>query len=436
VTSIAEPMRSPYEIDTTGVRRVIPRARMLHLLFLSFPLWWTLGFENFMWPVLATPLLLSLVLRRSAVRMPRGFGIWLLFLLWVAISGTQIDSVQHAVSFAYRGLLYLSATVLFLYVYNASPRDLPARSIVSALSLYWAVIVGGGFLAIFFPSFTFHAPGAAVIPGALKHVDFVNAMLHPGFSQVQRILGFPVGRPRTFFVYTNEWGSNLAILTPFAFAAVAMARSRLQRRTFQLLLVAALVPVVVSLDRGTWLAIAIALGYAAIRFAPRSTVKQLTRVAAIAVLVGGIILVTPLGSLMADRFAHPHSDAGRKARDEAAIQDIKASPLLGYGTPRPWPPDPSGPSLGTHGQFFLVLFSNGAPGVLFFLAWFAFVLLRTGKITRAGPDARFWAHLAIISAIVQAAYYELLPMQLSIMMVAAALALRELQHPTGPKEEA
>jgi hypothetical protein len=50
------------------------------------------------------------------------------------------------------------------------------------------------------------------------------------------------------------------------------------------------------------------------------------------------------------------------------------------------------------------------------------VFVRTARI-RAGPG--FWAHVAILIALVEAPFYTL-SLQLVVIMVAAALALREL----------
>ena len=403
------------------------RGRMMHVLFLSFPLWWVLGLQNFMWPVLAMPLLFSLLLRRSSVRVPPRFGIWFLFLAWMFVSGGQVDSTQHAASFVYRGLLYLSATVLFVYIYNASERELPTRAIVGALAAYWGVIVLGGLAAVIYPSFSFRAPAASFLPSSVAHISFVQAQLHPGFAQVQRILGFPVGRPKTFFIYTNEWGANLCILTPFAFAALRYARTAFRRNLIVGLLVASLIPLVFSLNRGAWLALVAGVGYSGVRFAVRGNMRLIVGILASGAMVAALLFATPLGTLMSQRFAHPHSDKGRLNRDHEALVAIKHSPIVGYGTPRESPQDPTGPSLGTHGQFFLVLFSQGFPGVALFGGWLAYLFLRTGRLGRAGPTATYWVHLAILMAIIQAAYYELLPMQFHVVMVAAALGLRELR---------
>jgi O-antigen/teichoic acid export membrane protein len=432
MTSLAQDLHVRLTRPRGGTR--ILRGRVLQVCVLSFPLWWALGLQNFMWPVVATPLFFSLLVRREAVRVPPRFGIWLLFLAWMFLSVVQVDNQNHAASYVYRGLLYLSATVLFLYIYNATESELPTRTIVNTLAAYWGIIVLGGLAAVLDPNFSFTAPAAKVLPHFVTHISFVQAQLHPGFAQVQRILGFPVGRPKTFFIYTNEWGANFTILTPFAFAALAYARTALRKQVIVALMVLSIIPLIFSLNRGAWLALTIGLVYSGVRFAMRGQVRILVWVIAVAAIGGVLILGTPLGTLMSERFAHPHSDKGRLNRDHEAIQWIKKSPVLGYGTPREAPEDPTGPSLGTHGQFFLVLFSQGLPGVALFLGWIGYTIVRSGRLGRAGPTARYWAHLAIILGVMQGFYYELLPMQLHMMMIAAALAYRDLKPAPEPEQ--
>ena len=54
----------------------------LAVLFYGFPLWWALGLAHFIFFIASVPMGIEL-LRRSPVRAPRWFGIWLVFLVWV-----------------------------------------------------------------------------------------------------------------------------------------------------------------------------------------------------------------------------------------------------------------------------------------------------------------------------------------------------------------
>jgi hypothetical protein len=67
-----------------------------------------------------------------------------------------------------------------------------------------------------------------------------------------------------------------------------------------------------------------------------------------------------------------------------------------------------------------------------------YALFKTFKrITNAGgrdAEAHFWCHVVIFTAIIQLPYYELLPWGLPIVMIAAAIAMRERRplYPIAP----
>ena len=85
--------------------------------------------------------------------------------------------------------------------------------------------------------------------------------------------------------------------------------------------------------------------------------------------------------------------------------------------------------MGTQGQFWLILVSSGYPAVVFFVAWFAYLFWRSA---RGGSPVRFWVHVMVLIAIVQLPYYGMLPAELQIVMIGAALAFREIFTPRQP----
>jgi O-antigen/teichoic acid export membrane protein len=420
-------LASERRIPAVGAR-VLPRGWQVYAMFGALPVAWFFGLANFVWPVVGIVLFLNL-LARKGVAAPRFFGVWLLFLGWMLLSALALESGDRLLAFLYRGSLYLAATALFLYLFNAPEHRIPSRAIVNSLAIYWAAVVVGGFLGLAFPGMSFQTLAEQVIrqlaPGLLD-IAFIHDIVHPGFAQVQRILGFPVGRPKTFFTYTNEWGSTLVLLTPFALLAVLWARSFVARYALALLLILSIVPLAVSLNRGAWIALLVMLVYVALRLIGRRNVRALGALVGLAALLGAILVLSPLGGLIQTRIATPHSDKGRETRDATAIQLVTSeSPVIGFGAPQP-SDDPTAPAIGTHGQLFLVLISQGIPGFALFFGWFLYVLWRT---RRSGSPIRFWAHVVILTFLVLSPFYELVAFQLPIVMAAMALAWRELSPP-------
>src|SRR6266536_3212444 len=161
--------------------RPLPRWPLL-ALYLGFPLWWVLGLGALIWPLLTLTMLLALAVR-GHVRVPRGFGLWFGFLVWMLGSGLQLDSGARVVGWAYRAALYLSATVVFLYVYNSSRERLPARTLTLLLAGFWMFVVIGGYLGLLLPHGSFATPVEHLMSPDLLRNGFVHDLVHPAFAQ-------------------------------------------------------------------------------------------------------------------------------------------------------------------------------------------------------------------------------------------------------------
>ena len=410
-------------LSTTGSsqRRFLKPGWPIYALFIGFPIWWALGLGGFIWPIMAFPMLLSL-LRRERIFAPPGMLLWAGFITWMLVTGIEIDSMGRALGFAYRGFLYVSATILLLYVYNSSRDVLPTEKVLWALSIFWIYVVIGGFLGLVFPYFAFKSPVEAVLPHAILSNDFVKEMVHPAFAQVQDFLGFPTPRPSAPFVYTNDWGGSFGLLVPF----VILAWQTGLRRRFKFILAcaaaASVIPVVFSMNRGLWLSLGLGLVYAAFRLSIKGRERALIAFVTVTILLLGALFFTPLGSTLAERIATPHSNNRRVSLYEEAVRGAAESPLFGFGAPRPSKWNPNAPSVGTQGQIWLVLFSNGYPGAILFLAFF---LGQLWWFRGSGEPISFWIHVMLVIMFLQLAVYGLLPVQIHIIMLGLALAWRE-----------
>jgi hypothetical protein len=407
--------------STRGSGHSLPRGWQAYALFALLPLWWLMGFSMFIWPILTVPLLGAMALGRWPVRAPRRFGIYLLLIGWMVVSGLELHGGQRILAWAWRGSFFVAGAILFLFLLNVPERRLPTRSIINAMALYWLIVVMGGWFGVLFPHFQLSSPAQHLLPHSVVNNQYVYAHVHLQFAEVQKFLGFPLGRPETFFAYTNAWGSAFALLTPFAIASMLRTRNRAWRNLLRWGMVASFVPVVFSLDRGLWLSLGAALTYAAVRFGFRRNFRLVGLMVSVFVMVAVALLVTPLGGLASGRFSHKTGDQGRLQRDQAATQLVMQKPWLGFGAPQQ--NTVKGQSnIGTESEVFLLVFSHGIPGLSLFVLWFAYTLFRSARWR--SPEA-FWAHLVILIACIQAPYYELTE-RLPLIMVAAAIVYREI----------
>ncbi|HLF41363.1 MAG TPA: O-antigen ligase family protein, partial [Acidimicrobiia bacterium] len=407
----------------------LPYAWPLYALFGLFPLWWVLGFGAFIWPVMAGPMLLSLLSRRT-VRVPRGYGLYLLFMIWMLASATQLNGPDRLIGFIFRALLYSSVAVCCLYVFNATKEQLPTSTVVKIMAVFWGVVVAGGLLGIVAPELEFTTLAERLVPGRLLANEYVYTLVHPTTAQIQVFLGYPVPRPRAPFVYTNDWGGTYALLVPFVLAAWAQVRSLARRNLLRLVAIVSLLPVVFSLNRILWLCLVVAVVYGSTRFAIRGRAGGFQGILALVGVVFLIFTFGPTRQLIDDRVNTPHSNQGRTILYKEAADSVGRSPMLGYGAPRPSQANPNLPSVGTQGQFWLVLFSHGIPGALFFTSFLGYAAWRT---RRARTATALWCHVVVLLALVQMPFYGLLSAQLHIIAIAIALAAREEFDPDpGP----
>ncbi len=402
-----------------------PRGWQAYAIFVGLPLWWLAGLSFFMWPLIVLPLVYPL-LRRGDLHVPRRFGVWFVFLGWMLASAAELDSPTRAIAWAWRFSFYLSATILFLYIYNASRERLSTRAVINALAAYWVIVIAGGWIGVLFPTVAFASPAESVFPHSLLNNTYFYAHVHLQFAELQHFLGFAEGRPQTFFAYTNAWGSTCAMLTPVCLAALAASPGKTWARVLKVTLALSVVPIVFSLDRGLWLSLGAGLAYAAVRFGALRDKKRVMRVLGAVFVVGVLVAVSPLGGLVTGRFSHKTGDVSRLARDQAAQSQIVSSPILGYGAPQQAVGvTHTSKSVGTESEIFLLLYSHGIPALLMFAGWMTYTLVRTGKQRSRTSPALFWIHVALFVACVQAPYYELTE-RMPIILTFAALLYRDM----------
>jgi len=397
----------------------------LVVLFPMLPLWWLLGVAELMLPLLAVPLVVSLLFQRRLAA-PKGFGLYLLFLVWCAFSASQVADQKGAFSLAYRGAIYVAAGALFLYVLNRTKEELPTSTVVRCIAAFFVIAVVGGMVGMVMPAVTIPTPMHALLPAQLLADRFVSDIVTASTSASRAFGAYPILRPKAPFTYTNEWGAAFAMSLPFAICALAFARRRLHRDLLLLVLAVSIFPLIFSLNRGAWLSVAAGMAYATLRAAHGRNAQLMKTVAFGLLAVGAVLFLTPLGEIIAIRLTNGYGDAHRAELYAQSIDLVRASPVLGHGAPVLV----SGNlSAGTHGQLWTILVSQGIPGLALFVGWLGWAWWKASRPLPPGSPGdrwvRLWCEVAIFIAIVQLPFYDLLPWGLPIAMVAAALAWRE-----------
>jgi hypothetical protein len=391
----------------------------LAVLLVGYPVWWVLGFS---WLAVlgSAAVMLALMCVRGNIELPRGLGLWSVFLVFSVAAAIELDNALRAVGLAVRVGNYLGSTVVLLYVYNAR-RALPLQRVFGYVTCYFATIVVGGWLGVLSPHGSLSTVAERILPPSIRDNSLVAALVHPPFAEVQQPYGAPSAfvRPSAPFPYTNSWGCNVAIVVPLLIAALITARRMRRRFVILALMALAVVPAAETLNRGMFVAIGFALAWAAVLYALRGRSRPF-----IALLIGGAVgyvvaAATGVIASLSERLQYSGTNTGRLQIYSEAWHGALDSPLFGNGAPRP--STTVDISIGTQGQLWNVMYSYGFVALAAFVGFFAFVSLLALRVR--GPAAP-WPHIMLAVVTLTFFFYGYDGPQLSVAMVGAAVALR------------
>lgn len=389
-----------------------------------YPVWWVLGFGSTAWIPLAACMLVLMV-RRGRIEVPRGFGVWLLFLVLMCASVIGIDSPGRLIGFVYRALQYASVTVVFVYVYNARAR-LTVRYVLGLVTLFWVYTVIGGYAGVFFPTFSFRTPLGLILPGGLQANEVVGEMVVRRLTQHNPDSWFQLDpRPSAPFLYTNQWGNVYSLALPMVLAYLGTIRRGAKYWLVVLTVVASLVPAFLTLNRGMFIGLAVAGAYLFVRFVLAGRLAHVVSLAIAGAVAAVAASFIDVGDRLAERVETSSSTADRATLYEETLSRALQSPLFGYGAPRPSLTEGL-PSAGTQGHVWMVMFSHGFPALACFLIALACFFVMT---TRVGSTVMLLLNTVQLVILVEVFYYGVLPNGLMLSFIAAALLLRERRPP-------
>jgi hypothetical protein len=428
----------------------LPSGWPLTVLFLGYPLWWALGLPTFIFAIAAVPMGIQLY-RRGNIKVPPGFGFWLVMVAWVFFSVVMLDltapntlppsGAGRYIGWGIRIMNYVALTVIMLYVINMTERELSRKRIIRLLGYLSIVTIVGGYIGAFKPSFNFVAPLKFVLPGPIASDPFVSRLMHVEVAQIQEVLEGESSTPRPSapFEFTNSWGENTAILLVWLIVGWIVLGGQLRRIAGCAVALAALFPIVYSLNRGLWIGLALATVYVAVRLALRGRIAVLAGLALLVGLLGILIVASPLGHTLTKRAESGHSDDIRAKLNAAAIDAANASPILGHGANRAL--IGSGRSIaigksedckqcgnreiGSDGHLWHLLIAQGYVGAL---CYNAFLLVCLWRFRRDHTPIGMAGTLVLVLLLFFQFLYGVLPTTLAFGLISVALLARNDMH--------
>lgn len=416
--------------DPTPRQVLAARARTLRPDRATWPLWATtaamplayaIGVHGFVWCLPGLVFGLRILSDRST-RFPLSSAPLVVFVGWILLSTSVLPNAGGFLTFGYRWLLFAGILTTMVWIANVPESSVPSSQIVDWMAALWIALVAFGFCGILLPNLDMKSPFQIAL-GPLGNNAFFGELSRWRFAETQGFLGYPLPRPAAPFIATNGWGSAMGILTPFFIQSWLVDADAKRRKRGILIGIAGLYPMVLSVNRGLWVALAVALIYFAAHKALRGRFGAFFVLLSTMVAVVGILALTPAGGLVSDRLANSErSNDSRSTLYEEAFARAQESPLVGWGATMKVPGAPENmPPVGTHGLLWYLMFVHGFVALFLFLGWLFTEVLRSGRIRHTQA---WWAHLALVIGLVEVPFYGLLP-QVVLIGVAAGLAHRE-----------
>jgi hypothetical protein len=453
VTQLAEAPLIPQRVEPAVTpRRQLPAGWPLGALLCLYPLWWALGVGQFAFILFAIPMGVELS-RRRPLKLPPAFGFWLLYLAWYFISLIMIPVPAHnalsgsitgrAISVTLEAIELGCVTITLLYVGNLSIRELPQRRVEKWLSVLFVVTVLGGVLALARPYFQYTSPVEHLLPHSIRSNFYARSLVHPNAAQVQNVLGFTSPRPAAPWSFTNYWANNLSILLVW-FCLYMWAPRGLRRRVLLVLGVAgAVITGVYSLNRGLWFGLLFSAAFLIVSLARRGDVRSTLVAIAVLPVVVVTFFLSPLHTIVSERASHGRSNDIRAFLDKAAVSGTLRSPVLGWGDTRKAVgsansiavgPSASCPTcgnvaIGSTGQLWQIMYSEGIVGALLYFGFFIGIWWRLRQ-DRSGIGAA--ARLVVWLTLLYSIFYNNLPTSLTLIMISLALSWRNLDAASEP----
>jgi len=386
------------------LRDLPPTTWPLVALLVGFPVWWLLGFGVFSFVICAVPMALILLNRRP-LRFPPGFGLWVLFLIWFLVSLTMLDEnppgaygdldFGRIISVTVRLVIYLASAIIVLYVGNLSERELPRLALIRLLGALFVTTTFGGLLGVVFPNFSVPPLLGMFLPGRVRSNSFVQNIIEPTAAQIHWVGSVKAVRPEAPFEWANTWGNNYSILLIWFILGWWVYASRRRRLLGAGILVISMIPVVYGLNRGLWVGIALSALYVLVRLALRGRVMALAVAGMTIVLGGAMFVMSPLYALVEARLDNPQSNSIRAYTRAKTIEATLTSPIIGYGNTRfavgsdktvttgktEACPECKHPPLGSDGQLWLLLISQGFVGAGLYIMFFLNAIRRYWRDT-------------------------------------------------------
>lgn len=353
----------------------------IKLAILMLPVWWALGVEQFIWPViLGIATLKTLHLQNLRLIVTRPLRWFALFLIVVLISGFFIEESIRYITFARNLGAFLSGFLIYLVITN---RARSLRSIDKTLDVILIVMILAGvagllgILDVWRPSF--QSLMGRLLPDSIIATSYGHVIAWRELGQYGWFTGLGLYfRLSSFFLFGNHYSSAIVYTLPFLFMRLG------QSRGVRKLAVGFAIPLlIINLIYTTGRVAALGLLFGALFFALFHSAYRRTVRALLA--LGLSLAILAVLSLSIVEAGSPAAEAGLIGQASSAVEAMVFArgrgsyesrfglygatlvgflerPIFGWGTER----DVEGLPLpaGSHSEYLAALYRQGLLGII------------------------------------------------------------------------
>jgi O-antigen ligase len=362
-------------------------ARLVGGYLSLLPLFWLLGIDQFLLPVLAALVLARRLLQGTPVRIVGPVVFLSAFLFAVAISGFGVDESFRYITYFRNAIVYASAATIVVFI-ASDIRTLDAaqpllRGLAILLAVSSAVGIGAFLLDLSGPAI-WRTPIASIAPESIMATDMGTRSFVKRLGNPSWFLGRTYTRINSFFLYPTMFAAFLVVALPSV--AAYRPRSRVARALKVLGLILGTACLLLTTVRTGFLALVLALFFVRFVVMRVGLLRWVSAVLLGVVLVLGVLFsfqfgeatqTTMQGALMA---RGEGSLVHRSAVYDNTINGILERPFLGWGTQRD---DPSSPyPLGSHSTYLGSAYQQGLLGALALVLFYIGALYSALRIPR------------------------------------------------------
>ncbi|MCJ7472230.1 MAG: O-antigen ligase family protein [Actinobacteria bacterium] len=190
------------------------------LVFISIPLWWYLGLEQFIFPAAAVVILpIYLYRSRKELKVPLASIPLLVFLIIYAVSGFFVAERIRYFVYAFQFIQYISVTIIFIVIIKKINKKKHFDLLVWTLFIILFIITLLGALAFLIRlDLRFDTPLSRIMPEIFRDSHFLRRTLFKSIIEPDSLIfNIVYTRLTSFFQYANPYAQAIIVLIPLTF---------------------------------------------------------------------------------------------------------------------------------------------------------------------------------------------------------------------------